>query len=105
MSDDARVHLFVCAHWIKEVRAALAGAPSLRHLELHGFKACCGEPAVSCDEVRRQTAAISDDAPVVWLGGACLAALGEARGEVEAVAGELDRHVEIAHMRECVYML
>lgn len=104
-AEDARVYLFVCAQWIKEVHAALEGAPSLRHLELHGFQACCGEPAVSCEEVRRRTAAIPGDAPAVWLGGDCLAALGDARSEVEAVAGELDRHVEIAHMRECVHML
>ncbi|WP_200331364.1 response regulator [Thiocystis violacea] len=99
--DRSPVHVFVCAHWIKEVRAALEGRAAPLHLNLHAFPVRCGSPPISARELDRRIATLPDG-PIVWLGGRCLAEL--ASRDVDARQG-LDQRVDIQHMGECLYLL
>ncbi|NEV60564.1 ATP-binding protein [Thiorhodococcus minor] len=101
----ARAHLFVCAHFVAEVRAALADRPELAGLVAHAFPAHCGAPPLSAADLQGALDEIPADEPIALLGGSCLASLASGRdhgGPHCLVAGH---RIRIQRLQQCFHLL
>lgn len=98
------VHLFVCAHFVAETRAALAAAPELSHLRVHGFRPRCQRPPLDHDGLSTGAgaAAVPGGEAAAWIGGACMHALrARAQGSVQGEGSQ----ALIETLPQCFHLL
>ncbi|NEX21489.1 response regulator [Thiorhodococcus mannitoliphagus] len=98
-------HLFVCAHFIREVHAALVNQPELAGLIPHAFPAHCGAPPIADIEIQAALDKVPADEPVVWIGNTCLARISRQRDGSAHRRQASGHRVVIRRFQQCFHLL